>query len=283
MSLMSRLLTSTIAITAILNAGMNEEELTNFFKKFIVKNPAVEVISTTIIEKHKIPDTKGWEIYLTKMHIEIRGEVKGKETTKEISVPQTVFSNGDLVTPVLMNKKTGRNYLNEYRPSMPKSFYDKEHLLFGNEKAKHKIVVFSDPQCPFCMEIVPEIIDAVRKYPKTFALYYYHMPLLRIHPVSEILTRVMVVAQNRGENDKILKLYSLKIAPNETNVDKVLEAVKKHSGLVVTKKEIDSKEVKEAIANDEALAVEMMVSGTPTIYIDGKWDKMRNKYKTFLP
>jgi len=25
-----------------------------------------------------------------------------------------------------------------------------------------------------------------------------------------------------------------------------------------------------------------MVSGTPTIYIDGKWDKMRNKYKEFI-
>ena len=240
-------------------------------------------MGTKIIEEIKLPDTKGWKIYLTKMNIEISNEVKGKEVKKEISVPQTVFSNGELITPVLMNRKTGKNYLNEYRPSMPKSFYNEEHLLFGNRDAKHKIVVFSDPQCPFCMEIVPEIIDAVRRYPKTFALYYYHMPLLRIHPVSEILTRVMVVAQQKGENDKVLKLYSLKIKPNETNVDTVLKAVKKHSGLVVTKEEIDKKEVKDIIAGDEASAVEMMVTGTPTIYIDGKWDKMRNQYKTFLP
>jgi predicted DsbA family dithiol-disulfide isomerase len=283
MSLMSKLLTSTLAVTAILNAGVSEADLTKFFKKFIVKNPAVEVVGTKIIEEIELPDTKGWKIYLTKMNIEISNEVKGKEVKKEISVPQTVFSNGDLITPVLMNQKTGKNYINEYRPSMPKSFYDKEHLLFGNKNAKHKIVVFSDPQCPFCMEIVPEIIDAVRKYPKTFALYYYHMPLLRIHPVSEILTRVMVVAQQKGENDKVLKLYSLKIAPNEVDVDKVLKAVKDHSGLVVTKKEIDAQDIKDVISGDEASAVEMMVTGTPTIYIDGKWDKMRNKYKTFLP
>jgi len=25
-----------------------------------------------------------------------------------------------------------------------------------------------------------------------------------------------------------------------------------------------------------------MVSGTPTVYIDGKWDPTRNKYKTLI-
>jgi len=283
MSLMSKLLSSTIVVTAILNAGMSEGELTDFFKQFIVKNPAVEVVSTKIIEKRRIPDGKGWEVYLTKMNLEVKGEIKGKETVKKISVPQTVFSKGDLITPVLMNQKTGHNYINDFKPSMPNSFYNKEHLLFGDKDAKHKIVVFSDPQCPFCKEVVPELIKAVKRFPKTFALYYYHMPLLRIHPVSEILTRIMVVAYNKGDKDTIEKLYSLKIAPNETNVDKVIAAVKKLTGFTVTKAEIDDKKVKDVIAGDEASSVEMMVTGTPTIYIDGKWDKSREKYKSFMP
>ncbi|MBL0721756.1 MAG: thioredoxin domain-containing protein [Sulfurovum sp.] len=283
MSLMSKLLSSTIALTAILNAGMSESELTDFYKQFIVKNPAIEVVSTKIIEKQKIPDAKDWEVYLTKMNIEVKGEVEGKETIKKISVPQTVFSNGDLVTPVLMNKKTGHNYINDFKPSMSDSFYNKEHLIFGNKDAKHKIVIFSDPQCPFCQEIVPEIFKSVRRFPKTFALYYYHMPLLRIHPVSDILTRIMVVAQHKDDINAIVKLYSLKIAPNETNVDKVIAAVTKHSGFTVTKAEIDDKKIKDIIAGDEASAVEMMVTGTPTIYFDGKWDKNRNKYKSFMP
>jgi hypothetical protein len=33
---------------------------------------------------------------------------------------------------------------------------------------------------------------------------------------------------------------------------------------------------------DEIAAGKMMVSGTPTIYIDGKWDKMRNGYKNLI-
>jgi len=275
MSLMSKLLTSTIVTTAILSAGMSESELTKYFKKFIVKNPAVEVLGAEIIETRKIDTAKGWEIYLTNMKLKHKG--------KEVSVPQTVFVNGDLITPVLMNMDINKNYINEYKPSLSVEYYKNDHLLFGNRDAKHKMVVFSDPQCPFCMEIMPEIMDAVKKYPNTFALYYYHLPLLRIHPVSGTLVRIMHIAQHKGQSDVVYKLYSLKIDARETDVDKIIKAVKDHSGFVVTKEEIEAKEVQEAIANDEALAAKVMVTGTPTVYVDGKWDKMRDKYQKFLP
>jgi len=281
MSLMSKLLMSTIAITAVLNAGVSEAELTKYFKKFIVKNPAVKVIGTEIVDKKVMKDEGGWEVYLTNMKLEV--QAKDKKDQKEISVPQTVFVKGDLMTPVLMNLKKNKNYANEFKPSITKDFYNKEHLLFGNPNAKHKIVVFSDPQCPYCMEIVPEMMKAAKENPDTFALYYYHLPLLRIHPVSEILTRVMHVAQHKGKNDIVHKLYSLKIDAIETNTDKVLAAVKKHSGFVVTKAEIDKKAVRDAIKADEDKAIKMMVTGTPTIYFDGEWDKMRNKFKSFMP
>jgi protein-disulfide isomerase len=133
------------------------------------------------------------------------------------------------------------------------------------------------------MEVVPEIMKAAKTYPETFALYYYHLPLMRIHPVSGILVRVMHIAQEKGRNDVLEKLYSLKIDPRETNVDKVLAAVKKHSGFVVTKAEIDTKSVKDVISADEKAAARMMVSGTPTVYIDGKWDKRRDKYESLIP
>jgi thiol-disulfide isomerase/thioredoxin len=272
---------STIAITAVLDAGVSEAELTKYFKKFIVKNPAVKVVGTEIIDKKIMKDEDGWEVYLTNMKLEVQAE--DQKDQKEISIAQTVFVKGDLMTPVLMNLKKNKNYANEFKPSINKDFYDKEHLLFGNPSAKHKIVVFSDPQCPYCMEIVPEMMEAAKENPDTFALYYYHLPLLRIHPVSEILTRVMHVAQHKGQNDIVHKLYSLKIDAIETNTDKVIAAVKKHSGFVVTKAEIDKQEVRDAVKADEDVAIKMMVTGTPTIYFDGEWDKMRNKFKSFMP
>jgi len=39
---------------------------------------------------------------------------------------------------------------------------------------------------------------------------------------------------------------------------------------------------KAAMKADSDAAGKMMVSGTPTIYIDGEWDKMRNGYKKLV-
>jgi len=275
MSLTSKLLMSTIAATVALSANMSEKDLTKYFKKFIVKNPSVKVLGAEILDIRKIPEHPGWEAYLTNM------KLKFKE--REISAPQIVFVNGSLATPVLLDIKSGKDYSKELKPKVPASLYDDAHLLFGNKNAKHKIVVFSDPQCPFCMETVPEIIKAAREHPETFALYYYHLPLLRIHPVSGILVRVMHVAQEKGRNDVVEKLYSLKIDPQETDVAKVLAAVKKYTGFAVSKEEIEKPAVKNALKRDEEAAGRMMVSGTPTVYLDGEWDKGREKYKTLLP
>ncbi|MEA3420023.1 MAG: DsbA family protein [Campylobacterota bacterium] len=275
MSLMSKLLMSTIAATAFLNAGVSDAELIKYFKKFIVNNPSVKVTGVEILDKRTIEGHPGWEVYLTNMKLKHNG--------KAASAPQTVFVKDGLATSMLVNIKTGTNYAKDMKPKVPAALYNDAHLLFGNKDAKHKILIFSDPQCPFCMEVVPEMMKAAKKYPETFALYYYHLPLMRIHPVSGILTRVMYVAQHKGNSDEVIKLYSLKIDPRETNVDKVLAAVKKQSGFVVTKTEIEKKAVKDAMKSDENAAAKMMVSGTPTVYVDGEWDKARNKYESLIP
>ena len=275
MSLMSKLLTSIIAVTVVLNAGMSESELTKYFKRFIVKNPSVKVVGVEILDIKKIPEHPGWEAYLTNMKLKYNG--------KDISAPQTVFVNGSLASPLLVDIKSGENYAKELKPKVPLSLYNDAHLLFGNKDAKHKIVVFSDPQCPFCMEVVPDIMKAAKEHPETFALYYYHLPLMRIHPVSGTLVRVMHIAQEKGKNDVVKKLYTLKIDASETDVDKILAAVKKHSGFAVSKSEIEAQSVKDAIKADQDAAAKMMVSGTPTIYVDGEWDKLRNKYKSLIP
>jgi len=41
------------------------------------------------------------------------------------------------------------------------------------------------------------------------------MPLLRLHPVSDIITRAMLVEQKRKNFDKVIDMYSLKINPTE--------------------------------------------------------------------
>ncbi len=275
MSLMSKLLIAMIVATATLNANISEAELVKYFKRFVVKNPSVKVNGVEILDMRAIEGHPGWEAYLTNMKLNFNGQ--------DASVPQTVFVKDDLATSMLVDIKTGKDFTNELKPKVPASMYDDAHLLFGNKDAQHKLLIFSDPQCPFCMEVVPEMMKVAKEHPDKVAVYYYHMPLLQIHPVSGILTRVMYAAQEQGKNDVVLKLYSLKINPDETNVDKVLEAVKSYSGFVVTKEEIEQQKVKDALRADEKAATKMMVTGTPTVYVDGEWDKQRDKYKSLVP
>ncbi len=276
MSLMSKLLMSTLIATVALNANSvpNEKQLLKYIKKTVVKNPQVKVEGITIIESKTHKELPGWTILLTTMDL--------KYQKKELHVPEIIFSKDGLLTGHLSSSKNGHDYRNDIKPSVKESYYNDEHLLFGNKDAKHKILIFSDPQCPFCQETVPPIFKAAKENPETIAVYYYHLPLLRIHPVSGVLTKVMHIAQEEGKKDVIEKIYTLKINPRETNATKILDAVKKHANYSVTEDQINDKKVKEALKADEESAAKMMVAGTPTIYIDGEWDKMRDGYKKLI-
>jgi protein-disulfide isomerase len=270
---MSKLLTSTLIATIALNANasVDDKVLLNYIRKNIVKNPRVEVKGIKVLEKRTHKDLPGWDVYLTTMQLRFQ--------KKDIDAPETIFVKNGLATGHLVNLKTGRDYRNEIKPTVPETLYDDAHLLFGHKNAKHKILIFSDPQCPFCQEVVPEIFAAAKKNPDLMAVYYYHLPLKRIHPVSGTLTAIMHAAQSEGKLDVVEKIYSLKINPRETNVKKILAAVKKHTGYEISEEKLKSKEITDALKRDEKAAGRMMVSGTPTVYIDGQWDKMRNGYK----
>jgi protein-disulfide isomerase len=263
---------ATVSISA--NTQPDNKTLVKYIKKSVVKNPQVKVKGLTVVESKTHKDLPGWTILLTNMDLEYQ--------KKEIHAPETMFIKDGMVTGHLVNLKTGKDYRDEIKPTVPASYYDDAHLLFGNKNAAHKILIFSDPQCPFCQEVVPGIFKAAKENPSKIAVYYYHLPLLRIHPVSGVLTRVMHVAQHEGKTDVVEKIYSLKIKPQETDMTKILAAVKSHTGYSVSADKVNEKAVKEAIKADETAAGRMMVSGTPTIYIDGEWDKMRDGYKKLV-
>ena len=273
---MSKLLTSTLIATIALSAGEipDNKLLVKYVKRNIVKNPQVTVDGVTVIEQKTHKDLPGWQILLTTMDLTYQ--------KKKIHVPETMFIKDGLITGHLVKLKNGHDYRDDIKPTVPQSMYDDAHLLFGNKDAAHKIIVFSDPMCPFCQEVVPPIMKAAKEHPDTIALYYYHLPLKRIHPVSGALTRIMHEAQKEGKTDVVEKMYSLKINPRETDLKKILPAVKAHTGYDTTAEKINAKAVKDALKADEDAAGRMMVNGTPTVYIDGEWDKMRDGYKKLI-
>jgi len=282
MSLMSKLLTVALIATIGVNADSNltkeeqlDKDLLKYVKRHVIKNRSVKVQGIKVLETRKIDELKGWDILLTNIDINFKD--------KNITVPEMMFIKDGIIAPALVDLKTSKNFRNEIRPNASDDLYNKEHLLYGNANAKHKIIIFSDPQCPFCQDIVPDMLKAGRENPELFAIYYYHLPLLNIHPVSAVLTEAMHIAQEKGKLDIIEKIYKMKIKPQEKDVKKIIAEIKKQTDFVVTEDELNNKSVKDALIYDEKIASKMMVSGTPTIYLDGKWDKRRDGYEKFLP
>lgn len=279
MSLMSKLLSLAVVTTLTINAATDADDVKEYVEKHMITNAQVKVTKVDIISSKVLEEPKGWEVFFLNIHANVK---KTPTVYDKVSVPETLFVKDGYTVPTLINLETGEDYKNILKPDLGKEIYDDAHLIVGNKDAKHKLVVFSDPQCPFCQTKVPEIFKAVKENPKTFALYYYHFPLLRIHPVSDIITRAMIVEQHKGNKTKAMEFYKLKINPREVNATVVLDRLNKDFDVEITEADINTEAVSKEVIYDKEMATKSMVSGTPTVFIDGKWDPSRNVYKQLI-
>jgi protein-disulfide isomerase len=272
-----KILLLIILATAQLLA-VSQKSVEFYIKKYIEKKMNSPVKSVKTLSSYLIEGTNGWRVYFLSLDVKVK---MGQEFVDK-KVNQVVFNKGSKIAFSLKDKR-GKDYAKILKPKVPMHAYDKKHLLAGNVNAKHKILVMSDPFCPYCQEIVPQLIETVQQNPKTFALYYYHLPLLRIHPASDITTKAMHVFQERGQIRKLKQCYRLLVSEKEKNPEVVLKAIGKKTGVYFTQKELNRVEIEDALAFDQAMKKRLMVTGTPTIFIDGTWDPTRMKYKEYLP
>ncbi len=269
---------SKLSIVALLSAsslfGASDSEVRNYLKNAIGANPAISNIEVEINSKKRVPNSP-WSAYF----ISIDGEAKQNGVVRRFSQGSVYFANDDLITPELYNIKTGERYNDSLTPDFSPNFYKKHNLISGNEKSTHKIAIFSDPLCPFCRKYVPEAINYMKKYPKTFALYYYNLPLEGLHPASVTLVKAEIAAAMAGVSDAALKLYRVEVDPKESDEQKILDAFNRAVGSKVTLADIRKPQTLERYDSDRIVAKNMVISGTPTIYVDGIKDNSKNRYK----
>ncbi|CAA6815141.1 MAG: Unknown protein [uncultured Sulfurovum sp.] len=258
--------------------AVSQKSVEFYVKQYIEKKTNSPVQSVETLSSYPIEGTNGWKVYFLVLDV----KVNMGDTIVPKKINQIVFNKGSKIAFSLKDKK-GKDYAKILKPKVPNNAYDRKHLLAGNMNAKHKILVMSDPFCPFCQEIVPTLIETVQQNPQTFALYYYHLPLLRIHPASDVTTKAMHIFQERGQIRKLKQCYHLLLSEKEKNPNVILKAIAKKTGVYLTEEEINDVQVKEALAFDIAMKKRLMVTGTPTIFIDGTWDPTRFKYKEYLP
>jgi protein-disulfide isomerase len=266
-----------ITLLTLQLSAVDKEGVHYYIKDYMEKKMHSPVDKIETISSYEIKDTNGWEVYFLSLDINIKmGSVTRKRT-----IPQIVFTKDNKIAFSLKDK-FDQDYKKLLKPKVPDSAYDDAHLLVGNKDAEHKILVMSDPFCPYCQEIIPVLIDDVKKNPNKFALYYYHLPLVRIHPASDITTKAMHLFHEKGDVENMKKLYHLIVDPKERNAIAILDAIKKKTGVRIKLSEVHSEKVLNALAFDLAMKKRLMVTGTPTIFIDGTWDYTRMAYKKYL-
>jgi thiol:disulfide interchange protein DsbC len=273
MSLMPKL--STILALSVSLMAATDAEVISFLKKGIGNNPNIANLEVEVSGKKSVPSLDGWQAYF----INIEADVKQGNENRHINQNATYFVNGNIIAPELINVKNGERYNDTIAPDFNNAFYTKNNRISGEANAPYKVAIFSDPLCPFCRRYVPEAVAYMAKYPKTFALYYFHLPLAGLHPAAVTLTKAAIAAEQNGTKDAVLKLYKVDVNANEKDDQKILKAFNKTFGTNIDVNDIRQPSVLKQYDFDQKVAQSLMVSGTPTVFFNGQKDGSKNKYK----
>jgi len=269
---MLKLLSITLLLSSCLYAETQSEKIADFLEDKFLQNPRLQSVDVSVIDSVALTQVKGWNAYIVNV------EAILKEKKKKIKQKMIWFSDGRVITKELTDMKDGSNITELVKPEFKPEYFTKENLIYGNADAKHKVAIFSDPLCPFCKGYVPDALKYMKKYPETFAVYYYHFPLERLHPASVHLVKMAAAAEQKGVKDVVLKLYNVKVNAREKDIKKILAAFNKAVGTNLTEADINTKAVLKQVNHDYDIADKVMVGGTPTVYFDGKVDHTKKKY-----
>ncbi|UFS63447.1 thioredoxin domain-containing protein [Sulfurimonas sp. HSL-3221] len=268
-------LSATMLISASLFAATNSEVET-FLKNNLSKNPAISSLTVKVVERQPLEGMKGWDSFV----VSLDAKVKQGKDEREVKQRVIYFANDKVITGELTDMKTGKSLRDAVAPKFKAEYYKKENLIYGNANAKHKVAIFSDPLCPFCRNYVPKAVEYMKQYPETFAVYYYHFPLERLHPAAPTLTRAAVAAELQGRKDVMLSLYKVPTTiTREKDEQKILDAFNKAVNTNLKISDLHAAAVNAQVASDDAVIESLMVSGTPTVYFDGEKDATKNRYK----
>ena len=186
-----------ITSTAIANSVV-EKKIIQYQRSILAKNPGIKVKSIEVTDSQPISQGSQWRAYTLSMELVYRG--------RDLSLNDFVFSDGNLVSADFFDLDTINSIKSRFTPKIVDKYYDDDHFVVGNPKANHKIAVFSDPLCPYCQRTIPELIEFTLDNKERVALYYFHFPLISIHPTAGYISKILFVAQERGmDREEIYK------------------------------------------------------------------------------
>ena len=269
-------------LSSSLIANTVEDNLLKFEKQRIkraIARAKGKVNSIKIILKKDLKQD-GWYGYVFNLDIEVQD--------KNIIQKDTLFAKDNLIAPDLINTKTKRSFKDMMYPTLTDKYYSKKHLIAGNPNAKHKMVIFSDPLCPICVDEIPFTIKDIIDNPENIALYYYHLPL-DMHPTARTLSKASMIATQSGIKNVDYKVYNANFpekykfdAYEDKDNQKILNFFNKEFGTNITIKQINDPKLEKLLKADYQMSEDAFVSGTPSMFFDGVYDITRSKYEKIL-
>jgi protein-disulfide isomerase len=139
----------------------------------------------------------------------------------------------------------------------------------GPSNAPVLLAEFSDFQCPFCSK-VPGLVDEVLKaYPKEVKFVYKQYPLTQIHPNAMNAARAALAAHKQG---KFWEMHDKLFANQSALQPDKLKEYAGQIGLNIPRfeKDMASSEVQKQIDEESRVADQSGVTGTPTLFVNGR-------------
>lgn len=147
----------------------------------------------------------------------------------------------------------------------------------GPDNAPVTIIVFTDFQCPYCIRLEPVLDEVFEKNKDQVKMVFKNFPL-QMHPMADPAHRAAWAADQQGKFWEFHdRLFKSELNGQQQLSQALIEGTAKDIGLDMTrfKADMESPAAKERIAKDLADGEKAQVTGTPTVFINGRKPQQR--------
>jgi protein-disulfide isomerase len=217
-------------------------------------------------------EKREWSGYVAKLDAPCAGSgtvascISGKKSC-EACVPAAKYLLKS-VRDGMTNEQIEKAYQNRFETSKMREVRIEGSPSKGPENASTTVVEFADFECPHCAMMEPAMNKAFAQFGGDARFVFKFMPLGK-HAHGDISARAGIAAMRQGKfwemHDKMFK--------NQAHLEETnLLDYAKELGLDVAafKVDMNGPEAADRLAKDKKLADDLVVGGTPTIYINGR-------------
>ncbi len=232
----NNLILATLLVTSTLFSATNQEIIAHFKSRIPIPNIIVKVTSRKNV-------SKGLD-YVTLFITDGKGVQNASIFTQgEYIFPDVIdIKSGLSLKDKIKKEATNKNIAKIYKKEDPKNI-----ISLGNDASKETMVIFSDPECPFCKKDLAKIEKTLKKY--NIKMIFTPVHEKSALEKSYLIYRDIKNAKNDAQKIKVIRKYfnsDLDEKVSDKNINKINSLRKKYfdAGINGTPYKVMEKEIK---------------------------------------